>query len=91
MSENEGYRTDDAPVPQANPGPRVDPVTADDDVQGSTNPGPREVPVPEDLDDDVDRQTREAEEREDSEGGPVPGEYPKDDPDLEGEERFDAG
>lgn len=83
MSENENYRTDDAPVPQANPGPRVDPVSADDDVQGSSNPGPRDVPG---QDDDLDRTTEDpAGERA------IPGEHPKDDPDLEGEERFDAG
>lgn len=83
MSENENYRDDTAPVPQANPGPRVDPVSADDDVQGSSNPGPRDVPG---QDDDLDRTTEDpAGERA------IPGEHPKDDPDLEGEERFDAG
>jgi hypothetical protein len=83
MSENENYRTDDVPTPQANPGPRVDPVSAADDVQGSTNPGPRDVPG---QDDDLDRTTEDpAGERA------IPGEHPKDDPDLEGEERFDAG
>lgn len=87
MSENESYRTDDAPAPQANPGPRVDPVTADDDdVQGRANPGPRDVPGQDDADDDLDRTTEDpAGERA------IPGEHPKDDPDLEGEERFDAG
>ncbi|MDR7382869.1 hypothetical protein [Promicromonospora iranensis] len=78
MSENEGHRTDDAPVPQTNPGPRVDPVSTDDDIEGRANPGPREVPEPEDPDADTDEQA-------------IPGEHPKDDPDLEGEERFDAG
>ena len=82
MSENENYRTD-VPTPQANPGPRADAVSADDDVQGSTNPGPRDVPG---QDDDLDRTTEDpAGERA------IPGEHPKDDPDLEGEERFDAG
>lgn len=83
MSENENHRTDDVPTPQANPGPRVDPVTVDDDVQGSSNPGPRDVPG---QDDDLDRTTEDpAGERA------IPGEHPKDDPDLDGEERFDAG
>jgi hypothetical protein len=87
MTENENYRTDDAPAPQANPGPRVAPVTADDDVEGSSNPGPRDVPGQDDTsDDDLGRTT------EDPAGEKaIPGEHPKDDPDLEGEERFDAG
>ena len=83
MSENESYRTDDVPTPQANPGPRVDPVSADDDVQGSSNPGPRDVPG---QDDDLDRTTEDPAGKR-----AIPGEHPKDDPDLEGEERFDAG
>ncbi|WP_275001915.1 hypothetical protein [Promicromonospora iranensis] len=86
MSENEDYRTDDAQAPQANPGPRVDPVSADDDVQGRTNPGPRDVPGQDDgADDGLDRTEDPAGEKA------IPGEHPKDDPDLEGEERFDAG
>jgi hypothetical protein len=86
MSENEDYRTDDAPAPQANPGPRVDPVSADDDAQGHANPGPRDVPGQDDTSDDaLDRTGDPAGEKA------IPGEHPKDDPDLEGEDRFDAG
>lgn len=87
MSENESHRTGDAPAPQANPGPRVDPVSADDDVEGRANPGPRDVPGQHDAsDDDRDRTT------EDPAGEKaIPGEHPKDDSDLEGEDRFDAG
>jgi hypothetical protein len=81
MSEND--RTDDVPTPQANPGPRVDPVSADDDAQGSTNPGPRDVPG---QDDDLDRTTADPAGEQ-----AIPGEHPEDDPDLKGEERFDAG
>lgn len=49
-------------------------------------PGPPVVPGP-----DSSESEREAQAREDSEGGAIPGEDPEDNPDLEGEERFDAG
>lgn len=87
MTENESERDDAAQAPQTNPGPRVDPVTTDDDEQGRANPGPRDVPGSDDTsDDDLDRTS------EDPAGEKaIPGEHPKDDPDLEGEDRFDAG
>ena len=84
-SENE--RHDVAPD-TASPGPPVDPVP-DDDVAPVTqaHPGPPVVQEPDDdVDDDVDRPTEDpAGERA------IPGEYPEDNPDLEGEDRFDAG
>jgi hypothetical protein len=84
MSEHarENERNDVAPGSES-PGPPADP-TPDDVVAPvpQSSPGPPDVPAD---DDDEDRPTEEAEDKA------IPGEYPEDNPDLEGEDRFDAG
>jgi hypothetical protein len=77
-SENE--RNDVAPG-SASPGPPVDP-TPDDVVA----PVPQDSPGPPVVPGDDDGEDRPTEDDK-----AIPGEYPEDNPDLEGEDRFDAG
>jgi hypothetical protein len=89
MSENANDQDGTEP-PRTSPGPPVDPEL-DDVATGRASPGPPVVPasdddVDDDSADDVDRRT------EDPAGEKaIPGENPEDNPDLRGEERFDAG
>lgn len=83
MSENERDR-DDAVPRRTSPGPPVDPVP-DDVAPGRASPGPPGVPA-DDEEDDVERPTKDPAGYK-----AIPGEHPEDNPDLQGEERFDAG
>lgn len=58
-------------------------------------PDPETVRRPSDVPsangDPLDRQATSSEGSDDQAGETIPGEQPEDNPDLEGEERFDAG
>jgi hypothetical protein len=83
MSENE-KDPDDVVPRRASPGPP--PSTASEEVPpGSASPGPPAVPESEES-------PEEDEDRPDAtDDRAIPGEHPEDNPDLKGEERFDAG